>query len=470
MSNPENAVNVAKKLAEYSLSMKYDELPEKTIHEAKRALLDTLGVTFAAKGADAVRIIWKVLDDFHAEGGSTVIGSGKKTLPQYAAMANGCMTRYWDYNDGYGFPIAKGVVAASHPSEIVPIALAAGEAEKITGKELLVDIVLGYELSGRILRSIEKKSLETRGWNMDTRGNFVCPMVCGRIMNLTVEQMENALGIAGSRDMILGILDTAGEVNTMAKNIRHAYTGHNAILFAKLAKEGFTGPVRALEGEKGFNQTVLQGDMNFDTLIEGIGHYIIDDAEYKPLVASRTAGGHLFSTLTNAIDNDIDPTQVEKVDIYASTRVAEHTGNPSKKYPFNKESADHSIYFLTAVALVDHTVGLSQYTQEKYNDPLIKELIGKVIVHADPDTFDMHHKAGGRSVVTMKDGTVYDTTVLEPVGDNTTNPMTDKQMEEKFYDCACRVMPREQAEKICNAVWNIDSFEDIGDFMKMLVF
>lgn len=470
MSKSENAVNVAKKLAEYSLSLRYDQLPEKTIHEAKRALLDTLGVTFAAKGADAVNIMWKVLDKFKIDGTATIIGSGKKTLPQYAAMANGCMTRYWDYNDGYGFPLGKGMVAASHPSEIIPICLAAGEAEKISGKELIVNIVLGYELSGRILRSIEKKSLETRGWNMDTRGNYVSPLVCGRIMNLTVEQMENALGIAGSRDMILGILDTAGEVNTMAKNIRHAYTGHNGILFAMLAKEGFTGPVRAIEGEKGFNETMLQGDLNFDTLMEGLGHFIIDDAEYKPVVASRTAGGHIFSTLTNAKDNDIDPTQVERVDIYASTRVSEHTGNPSKKYPYNKESADHSIYFLTAVALVDRTVGLSQYSTEKYNDPLIKELIGKVYVHADPEQFDLHHKAGGRSVVTMKDGTVYDTTVLEPVGDNTTNPMTDEMMEEKFFDCASRVMSREQAERIRDAIWNIDSFEDIGQFMDLLTF
>lgn len=73
-------------------------------------------------------------------------------------------------------------------------------------------------------------------------------------------------------------------------------------------------------------------------------------------------------------------------------------------------------------------------------------------------------------MVTMKDGTVYDTTILEPVGDNTTNPMSDQQMEEKFFDCACRVMSREQAEQIRDAIWNIDSFEDIGDFMKMLAF
>ena len=162
MANSENAVNVAKKLAEYALSLKYDELPQKTIHEAKRALLDTMGVTFAAKDADAVRIMWKVLDSFKIEGTSTIIGRGKKTLPQYAALANGCMTRYWDYNDGYGYPMGK-MVAASHPSEIIPICLALGESEKISGKELIVSIVLGYEISGRILRSIEKKSLEARG-------------------------------------------------------------------------------------------------------------------------------------------------------------------------------------------------------------------------------------------------------------------------------------------------------------------
>lgn len=467
--NKENAVKVAEKLAKYSQSIRYEDLPEKVIHEAKRTLLDTLGVTFAAKGAAAVDIMWKVLDSFEIQGKSTVIGQGKKTLPQYAALANGCMTRYWDYNDGYGFPMGKGV-AASHPSEIIPTCLAIGEAEKIDGKELICSIVLGYELSGRILRSIENRSLEQRGWNMDTRGSFVSPLVCGRIMKLTTEQMENALGIAGSRDMILGILDTAGEVNTMAKNLRHAYTGHTGILACMLAKEGFTGPVRVLEGEKGFNQTLLAGDMNFDTLIEGLGHFIIEDAEYKPLVASRTASGHIFATLENATKNNINPADVERVDIYASTRVSEHTGDPSKKYPFNKESADHSIYFLTAVALTDRAVGLNQYTPEKYNDPGIKELIGKVVVHADPELFDKDHKAGGRSVVTMKDGTVYDTTILEPVGDNTTNPISDKQLEDKFFDCAERVMSRAQAEKIRDAIWNIDSFDNIGDFMEMLKF
>jgi len=470
MSNVnENAVHVAEKLAKYSLSLKYEELPEKVIHEAKRTLLDTLGVTFAAKGADAVEIMWRVLDNFKVDGTSTIIGSGKKTLPQYAALANGCMTRYWDYNDGYGFPMGK-MVAASHPSEIIPICLALGESEKVSGKELIVDIVLGYELSGRILRSIENKSLEARGWNMDTRGSFVCPLVCGRIMNLTVPQMENALGIAGSRDMILGILDTAGEVNTMAKNIRHAYTGHTGILAAMLAKEGFTGPVRVLEGEKGFNETLLQGDFNFDTLIHGLGHFIIEDAEYKPVVASRTATGHIFASLENAKKYDINPADIERVDIYASTRVSEHTGDPSKKYPFNKESADHSIYFLTAVALTDRVVGLAQYTKEKYEDPGIKELIGKVHVHADPTTFDKDHKAGGRSVVTMKDGTVYDTTVLDPVGDNTTNPISDEQLEEKYFDCATSVMSQEQAEKIKNTIWNIESIDNIGDFMEMLKF
>ena len=411
----------------------------------------------------------KVVDNFKTEGASTIIGSGKKTLPQYAALTNGCMTRFWDYNDGYGFPMGK-MVAASHPSEIIPTCLAIGEAEGISGKELLTSIVLGYELSGRILRSIEKKSLEARGFNMDTRGSFVSPLVAGSIMKLTNEQMQNALGIAGSRDMILGILDTAGEVNTMAKNIRHAYTGHTGILACMLAKEGFTGPVRVLEGEKGFNETMLQGDMNFDTLMNGLGHFILDDAEYKVLVASRTASGHIFATLENAKKGNINPADIEKVDIYASTRVSEHTGDPSKKYPFNKESADHSIYFLTAVALIDRAVGLNQYTTEKYNDPAVKELIGKVVVHADPETFDLHHKAGGRSVVTMKDGTVYETTILEPLGDNTTNPVSDEGLEEKYFDCATRVMSREKAEEIRNAIWNIDSYDNIQDFMKILQF
>ena len=138
-------------------------------------------------------IVRKVIDAFETGGGSTIIGSGKKTLPHYAALANGVMLRYWDFNDSYHFPMGK-MLSGSHPSEIIPTCLAVGEGEQIDGKELLTSIVLGYELSGRFIRAIRRLPLENRGWNFDSRGAFITPLVAGRLMKLSREQMENAFG------------------------------------------------------------------------------------------------------------------------------------------------------------------------------------------------------------------------------------------------------------------------------------
>ncbi len=232
---------IATDLANYSLNLKYSDLPGDVVHETKRALLDSMGCIVAAYGSEAGTIVRKVIESFRASGPSSIVGSGAKTLPHYAALVNGVMLRYWDFNDTYLFPMGK-MLSGSHPSEIIPTCLAVGEAEQIDGKEFIVSVVLGYELSGRFIHAIKQRPLENRGWNFDTRGAYITPLVAGRLMKLNVSQMENAFGISGCRDMILEIVDAAAETYTMTKNMRFPYAGHNGILAAMLAREGFTGP------------------------------------------------------------------------------------------------------------------------------------------------------------------------------------------------------------------------------------
>lgn len=456
---------VATDLANFSLNLKYSDLPYEVVHEAKRALLDSVGCIIAAHDSEAGIIVRKVIESFGASGPSSIIGSGTKTLPHYAALVNGVMLRYWDFNDTLLFTMGK-MLSAIHPSEIIPTCLALGEMEHIDGKEFITSIVLGYEISGRLIRAIKNRPLESRGWNFDSLGAYITPLVAGRLMKLNVSQIENAFGISGYRDMILEIVDASAEAYTMAKNMRFPYTGHNGILAAMLAKEGFTGPTRVLEGSRGFNEVVVNGDFDFSELTKEDGFKILDN-NYKPLVSNRSSQGHLSATLENVRKYDIKPEDVDHVEVFSTARVAEHTGDPAKKYPTNKESADHSAYFLTAAAIVDRKLGLAQFTQEKYNDPVIKDLIGRVTIQ--PDASLDKYEAGGISVIYMKDGTVHKTTVEYPAGSRT-NPMSDQMLEDKFMGNATLFMSENEAQKVAKAIWDIDKCASIGNFMSLLKF
>ena len=456
---------IAKDLANYVLNLKYSDLPDDVVHEAKRTLLDSMGCIIAAYNSDAGSIVRKLIESFDISGSSSIVGSGVKTLPHYAALVNGVMLRFWDFNDTFLFPMGK-MLCAIHASEIIPTCLAVGEKEQIDGKELITSIVAGFELSGRFIRAIKQKPIQNRGWCFDSLGAYITPLVAGRLMKLNVSQMENAFGISGCRDMILDILDASSEIYTMAKNMRYPYSGHNGIMATMLAKKGFTGPIRVLEGSKGFNEVVLNGDLDYSELTKEGGFNILENT-YKPIVSNRSSQGHLSATLENVIKYDIKPEDVDRVEVFSTARVAEHTGDPAKKYPNNKESADHSAYFLTATAIVDRALGLAQFTQKKYNDPVIKGLIDRVTIQPDP-TLD-NYASGGISVIYMKDGSVHKTRVEYPLGDKM-NPMSDQMLEDKFMANASLFMSKDKSQKIAKAIWDIDKCSSVGDFMSLFQF
>ena len=182
--------------------------------------------------------------------------------------------------------------------------------------------------------------MEKKGWNGDTRGALIMPLVVGTILGLTEEQMESAVGIAGSCHAIFGILDTPAEEYTMTKNIRFPMMSHAAILAAMLAGKGFTGPAGVIEGHDGF-VPLHHGPAEYEVerLLDFTEKYAIRETCIKSIIADFSSHGHLTATLTLARQHDIKPEQVEEIRITTCKRCAEHTGDPVKKYPKNKETS-----------------------------------------------------------------------------------------------------------------------------------
>ncbi len=460
-------MSISRQLAEYCIDFKFNDLPEDVIHQAKRVLLDTIGCAIGGYTSEASRIVLETIKELTGPREATVIGSGLVTSCLNAALVNGTMVRFLDYNDTAFIIQEETYRTGYHPSEIIPSILALCEREHISGKDVIASIVLGYDLSLAFLEGVVGSGIEKRGWNGDTRGIYIVPLVAGKILGLSIDQIENAVGIAGSCHAVLGILDNPSEEYTMTKNIRFPMMAYNGLLAVALAQKGFTGPKAVIEGHGGFIEAITDNQYDIAKLQHLEGKFAIRDICLKSIIADYSSHGHLTATLNLVKQYDIRPEDIAEVIITTSQRCAEHTGDPIKKHPHNKETADHSSYYLTAIAILDRQIGPDQFQPQKYEDPLVRELIGKVVIQGEP-SLDTARPAGISQIKT-KQGNTYTLRVDNPRG-HARNPMTDDEVISKFGSMASKHMSNQQINEIISTVFNVQELDDIGKLCKLLVF
>ncbi len=457
---------IATELAKYAASFDYRDLPQDVIHHAKRVMLDTLACAIGGYDSDAARTMEAYIRELNHPGEATVYGSGFRTSPMNAVLINGAMVRYLDYNDTAVIYQKDRYRSGFHPSEMLPGILAVGEGQHASGPDVIAAIVMGYDLSLAFLEGVLGTELEDKGWNGDTRGAYIMPLIVGKLLGLSAGEMENAVGISASCHAVLGILDAAAEENRMTKNIRFPTMASSAISAALLAKKGFTGPVTIFEGQYGFIETIMRGEYDIQPLLNLQGKFAIRNICFKSICSDYSSQGHLAATLDLVKSHDIRPEDVMEVRITTNERCAEHTGDPTKKYPKNKETADHSAYYLTAIAIIDRQIGPGQFSPEKFNDPRVLNLIGKVKLIGDPD-LNKARPAGISEIVT-KEGRTYRIRVDNPRG-HVRNPMRDEEIVQKFRGTASQYMTNRQMEQITEAVFELDRLDDIGKLNSLLV-
>ena len=178
-------------MARWAAALSYDQIGEAAVREARRYLLDTLGCAFGGYQQEDAKIALSVLGDIAGPGRATVLGSGRKMDPVSASLANALMVRVMDYNDIYWQQ------DPSHPSDIIPAAMALGERGGRSGKELIVGIILGHEFEMRLCEAAFP-GIRERGWHHATLTAFVSPIVAGRMLGLPWEQIQHAIGISAS--------------------------------------------------------------------------------------------------------------------------------------------------------------------------------------------------------------------------------------------------------------------------------
>ncbi len=446
-------------ISQFAAALKFEQLSDDAVYQAKRFLLDTLGCALGGYRQHDVRIALDVLGETAARGPCTIIGSGAKLDAVSASLANALMVRCMDYNDIYWKQ------DPSHPSDIIPAALACCERAHGDGRELIIGIVLGHEFEMRFCEAAFP-GVRERGWHHATLTAFVSPMVAGRALHLSWEQIQHAIGISASRHATLGAV-TAGKL-TMMKNTVDPMATQSGVLAALLAEKGYTGPEHVVDGKEGLTHC-FGPEWKLNVLTDGLGgSWRITQCGMKAFPTEALTHVPISAVLDLVKESDLKPDEVKKIHIRSLARSADILADPSKYDPRSKETADHSLPYVIAAALVDRQVTPVQFTPEKIMDPVIRAQLRKVEVVADPE-IEKVFPALQRVIVaiTTTDGREFTKQLDYPKGDPR-NPLTDREVEEKFEALAGPVLSQAAQKKVKDAVWNLEKLGSVAELMKLL--
>ena len=454
-----NNETITAKMAKWAAALQYEQLSKDAIRQAKRFLLDSVGCALGGYQQHDVQIALQVLDEVAATGPATVIGTGKKIDAVSASLANALMIRCMDYNDIYWKQ------DPSHPSDILPAAMAGCERSKTGGKDLIIGLVLGHEFEMRLCEAAFP-GIRERGWHHATLTAFVSPFVAGRALGLTWQQIQHAVGISASHHCTLGAV-TAGKL-TMMKNTVDPMATQSGMLAALLAEKGYTGPEHVIDGKEGLTHC-FGPDWKLNLLTDGLGDsWRITQCGMKFFPTEALTHAPISAVLDLVKKNDLYPDQVEQVRIRSLARAADILSDPSKYDPHTKETADHSLPYVIAAALVDRQVTPAQFEMAKIMDPAIRAQLKKVEVVADPE-IEKVFPALQRVVVTITttDGRSLTEQLDYPKGDPR-NPLTDQEIEEKFAALADGVLSSQAQKKLKEAIWNLENIDSVSKLMALM--
>jgi 2-methylcitrate dehydratase len=452
--------HISRTLARFAVNLEFDDLDERSVAEAKRYLLDSLGCALGGISTHDAKIMREFIEEEGGREEATLIGTRKKVPATWASFYNALVVRALDYNDIYW------KADPSHPSDILPAALAIAERQGTGGRDVILGIVIGHELEMRFCEAAEP-GIRERGWHHASLTGFVSPVVAGRLLGLNEEQIQNAIGISGSHTLTLGAV-TAGKL-TMMKNTVDPIATWQGTIAALWAQKGYIGPEHVIDGKEGLfhclGEKWLPGK-----LTDGLGKsFKIKDCSMKFFPTEALTHSPLTAALKLREEHGIDPEAVEEITIRTVARAVDILCDPSKYKPTSKETADHSLPYCVGVALMDGIVTPESFEEARFTDAKLLALIAKVKGIADPEiekTFPALYRCD--MAIRMKDGTVHETRVDYPKGDPR-NPLTDRDLEGKFLALAEPALPAGKATEIIAIVAGLEKEKTLGRLFEAMV-
>jgi 2-methylcitrate dehydratase len=452
---------LADRFAAYASGLRFEDLPPEVVHEAKRRFIDSYATSVGAMGSSAAWTARRCAERVHSTPAATLLGGGQSS-GEWAAFYNGLLIRYLDYNDTY---LSK---EPAHPSDNLSAVLAAGELAAADGKQLITAAVLAYEIQCRLC---DAASLRRHGFDHVTYGAISACLAASKLLKLDVSQTVHAVGIAGVCNVALR-QTRSGELSEW-KGCAFANAARNGLFSALLAAEGMTGPAPIFEGELGFMK-LLTGPFE----VAPMGGEGGKKAAASDFMMTHTyikfwpAEYHSQSAIDAALQlrPEIgDLSQIDRLDIHSFDAAVDIIGkDPEKWRPRTRETADHSLPYCTAVALLDGDVTRESFDDAHLHSPKLRECVGKIQIHRDASLTARYPRGiPNRLTITLKNGKQLVKEVEFPRG-HALNPMTDDEVEKKFRTMVTPKYGAERTEAILAGLWNLDKVGQASAVARLL--
>jgi 2-methylcitrate dehydratase len=445
---------VANSLAELASSIRFSTLPEEVVKETKRRVLDAIGCAFGGFHGEPSVVLRNVVADLGGKPESTVLGAGYRTSCEKAALVNSTLLRYLDYMDSHAGP------DACHPCFNIPPCLAVAERVSASGKDLIAAVVAGYEIQ---IRFQEACKIGSRGWFSGTYLEFSVPLAVGKLLGLDVSQLTNALAISATHANALSV--NSGRIPA-SKSIADGMVASTGVLGALMASAGLTGPTNILDSGGEFERAVA-GRIDRERLLAPLSELKVMEVNTKWFNTVRTAQTAVTSMFNLMKKHNLTWRDVAAITLFLPT--GEHIGHDgiwnsaSRLRPQNRDTANHSLVYSLAVAMVDGQLGPEQYADAKLSDPDVLSVIDRTSLQPDASLDQYWPEAAvSRMVLKTKNGQTCDATTLYPPGHHK-NRVSDEQMQQKFTRLTNRVLGQGNQEAVIQKVGVLEDLASVKE-------
>ncbi len=449
-------MSIVEQLAAFVAQASYEDLSRDARLQLRIRVLDTLGCAIGAIGAEPVRLVRAYARSWCADGPCTYIGGGSGA-PDRAALMNGALSRYLDFNDSYLAPDET-----CHPSDNLSAVLAAAELADADGLTLLTALAVAYQVQCRLS---DAAPVRTRGFDHTTHLAYSASAGAARAMSMDVEHTAHAIAISGTALNALRVTRTGALSHW--KGLATPFAGSAALEATLLARGGIAGPLGVFEGNKGFIEAIagpFEIDWDHEDL-ERITATILK--EFNAEIHSQTA-------IQAALDlkrqygfapQDIATVELEVFDV--AYHIIGGGDEGDKTLVTTKEDADHSLPYLIAVALLDGTVMPAQYDPARILSPDVQELLCRVVVRPNRNySRRFPDEMMARVIVTLRNGLQFDLERRDYRGFRT-NPMSWHDVRKKFLTLASPHAPIDELSELASAVENLETIK-VHDLMRLL--
>ena len=457
--------DLAERIAKWAVeTVSFNRLPHEVVEEAKKRIVDTLGVALGAFYEEPPSIArWIAESSSSSRLGATIWGTLRKGPADHVAFANGCAARYFDFNDTY---LSK---EALHPSDNLAPVMAAAEIAEADGSKVIEGLVASYEVTARLA---DAYSVRARGWDHVVYIAIASAVGAGKVLDLDENKMVQAINLATVNSLALR-QTRAGELS-MWKGCAAANAARNGLFAALLAWRGMTGPSPIFAGEYGFFRVALNGE-TFDLPRmggEGGEPYKILETSIKYWPVEY----HAMSAVEAALKvrerlGALSPSDIKSVKVDTFT-VAYNiiVKDPEKWDPRTRETADHSLPYIVAAALLDGNVWLDTFKPERYLASDVRQVLKVMSVSVNPE-HDKLYPTGIKNTVTveLKDGRMASESSIYPPG-HFKNPLDRRGVEAKFRRLVGSRIQAQRLDEALGSLWEIEKVSNLGRLLKELSF